>query len=150
MKLTLRSDYSFSMSLVGYQFPSYRDVPYDSIWLNVRIDVAHPDGDWTAVDAALLTGEAQELADWFHHLASGKRDKLNVSFLEPCVEFDIKTNEDSSEFLKVTLAHWFQPPWSKNLEDEFELTFPLATIDLAKTAEALERELARYPQRTAR
>lgn len=149
MKLVLRSDYSFTMSVVGYQFPSLATVPYDSNWLNVKISVRHPDGDWTAMDQALLTYEVQELADWFRNLATGARGKRNMEFLEPCLRFDVELNQDSSEDLKVTLAHWFQPPWSKDLDDEFQLIFPLATIDLVKTAEACERELARYPQRTA-
>jgi hypothetical protein len=148
MKLMLRSDYSFTMSVLGYQFPPLKTVPYDSNWLNIRINVRHPDGDWTAVDPALLTYEVQELADWFRDLAAGERGKRNIGFLEPCLNFNVELSEDSSEVLKVTLAHEFRPPWSKNLEDEFQLTFSLGTINLVKTAAALERELARYPQRT--
>lgn len=150
MKLTLRSDYSFTMSVAGYQFPSLTTIPYDSNWLNIRIDVRHPDGDWTAADPALLTYEVQELADWFRDLATGGRSKRNIDFLEPCLKFDVVWNEDSSEDLNVTLAHWFTPPWSKDLNDKVQLNFPLATINLVKAAVDVERELAEYPQRTAR
>ena len=149
MKLTLRTDYSFSLTLAGYQFPSLKDVPYDSNWLNVRIDVHHPDGDWTAVDPALLTYEVQRLAEWFRDLATGGGGERSMGFLEPCLQFDLVLGDDSSEVLKVTLAHEFRPPWSKGFDDEVELIFPLATIDLVKSAEDLERQLARYPQRTA-
>ena len=150
MKLTLRNDYSFTLTITGYQFPSLKDIEYDSNWLNIRIDVQHPDGDWTAHDPALLTYEVQEIANWFRDVAAGRRDKRSAEFLEPCLEFHFESNEDSSEVLKVKLAYEFRPPWSKSWDDEFELTFPVAKINLVKAAEALERELARYPQRTAR
>lgn len=148
MKLTLRNDYSLKLTLMGYQFPSLKDKEYDSNWLNIRIDVRHPDGDWTAVDPALLTYEVQEIADWFRHLAAGQRDELSIGFLEPCLEFNVEMNEDSSEVLKVKLAHEFSPPTSTDFDDEFEMSFPLAKLNLIKAAEDLERELARYPQRT--
>ena len=147
MKFTLRTDYSFALTLTGYQFPSLKDVPYDSNWLNVKIDVHHPDGDWTAVDPALLTYDVQRLADWFRNLTAG--GERSIDFLEPCLQFETARDQDSSEVLKVTLAYEFRPPWSKSFEDEIELIFPLATIDLIKAADDLERELARYPQRTA-
>ncbi|HEX7330302.1 MAG TPA: hypothetical protein VF290_02310 [Pyrinomonadaceae bacterium] len=150
MRLTLRNDYSFTLTITGYQFPSLKDKEYDSNWLNIRIDVQHPEGNWKAVDPALLTYEVQEIADWFRDLAAGRRDKRSAEFLEPGLALHVESNEDSSEVLKVKLAYGFRPPWSKSWEDEFELTFPLATINLVKAAEALERELARYPQRTSR
>ena len=150
MKLALRNDYSFTLTLIGYQFPELKDEPYDSDWLNVRIDVRHPDGSWSTTDPALLTYEVQELANWFRDLAAGKRTKRNLGFLEPCLEFDLRQSEGSVETLEVTLAHEFRPPWSTEFEDKFEMTFPLASIDLVEAAESLERELARYPQRTAR
>ncbi len=148
MKFTLGNDYSFTMSVVGYQFPSDKNVPYDSNWLNIRIDVRHPGGDWTTVDPALLTYEVQQLADWFRDLAAGKRGDPRIDFLEPCLKFAVELTEESSEELKVTLAHEFRPPWSKDFADEFQLTFPLATINLVNTAEAVEHELAQYPRRT--
>ena len=137
------------MSVVGYQFPPLTSVPYDSDWLNIRINVRHPIGDWTAADPALLTYDVRELADWFRELAAGGRRKRNIDFLEPCLEFGVEFGEDSSEQLKVKLAYEFRPPWSKDFEGEFQLSFPLTTINLVKTAEAVERELARYPQRSA-
>jgi hypothetical protein len=149
MKFTIRNDYSFTMSVVGYQFPPQKNDPDDSEWLNIRIDVQHPDGNWTAVDPAMETYEVQELADWFRVLAAGARDKRSIDFLEPCLEFGVELNEDSSEDLKVTLAYELRPPWLKDISDEFQISFPVATINLIKTAEALERELAQYPQRTA-
>ena len=149
MKFTLRNDYSFKLTLLGYQFPSLENVEYDSNWLNVRIDVQHPDGDWSALDPALLTYEVQELADWFRALAVGQRAEQSISFLEPCLEFHVAFSESFSELLKLKLTHGFSPPWSKGF-DEFELIFPLATLNLVQAAEDLESQLARYPQRAER
>ena len=149
MKLTLHNNYSFKLTLVGYQFPLLKDEEYDSNWLDIRIDVRHPDGDWSAVDPALLTYEVQKIADWFRALAAGGRDERSIDFLEPCLEFHVESN-DASEVLRVKLAYEFRPPWSTDFDDKFELTFPLAKLNLVKAAEDLESELARYPQRTAR
>lgn len=147
MKLTLRPDYSFSLTLEGYQFPSLKDVPYDSNWLNVRIDVHHPDGHYTRLDPALLTYEVQRLAKWFRELATG--GERSIDFLEPCLQFEVVRGEGSSESVKVTLAHEFRPPWSRMSSEELELIFPLAAVNPAEVAADLERELALYPQRTA-
>jgi hypothetical protein len=150
MRLSLGNNYAFNMQLVGYQFPELANVPYDSNWLNVRIDIQHPDGNWTAVDPALLTYEAQRLADWLRNLAAGRRDQGDICFLEPCLEFDVVASEGSSEALKVILAQEFRPPWFTSVDnEEFELTFPLVAIALLDAAEQLEADLARYPQRTA-
>jgi hypothetical protein len=124
MKLTLRNDYSFKLTLMGYQFPSLKDKEYDSNWLNIKIDVRHPEGDWTAVDPALLTYEVQDVAGWFRHLAIGQIDKRTMGFLEPCLEFQVESNKDSSEVLKVKLAYEFRPPWPTSIDDEFSWPFP--------------------------
>ena len=150
MKLTLGRKYSFEMEFLGYQFPALANTPYDSNWLNVRIDVRHPLGEWSAVDPALLTYEVKSLADWLRNLAAGRRDERCMDFMEPCLVFSCISSDDSTEALKIEFSHEFRPPWlNRNQEDEFEMVFPLAKIDLIEAAEALERNLARYPQRTS-
>ena len=50
------------LTLVGYQFPHLATVPWDSNWLNVRVRVQHPQGNWTAQDPCLLTYDVAGLA----------------------------------------------------------------------------------------
>ena len=82
MILDRSDDFYFEMMIVGYQFPELVDAEDDSNWLNVKIVVRHPQGAWSAVDPALLTYEASELANWLRAIGSGDRETLEMYFLD--------------------------------------------------------------------
>ena len=54
MKLQSKNGNSFSLEIVGYQFPEITDCDYDSNWLVIQIAVTNPDGTWTARDPSCL------------------------------------------------------------------------------------------------
>jgi hypothetical protein len=138
------------MFLIGYQFPELEDVAYDSNWLNVKIVVSQGRGKWSAVDPALLTYEVESLADWLKELSAGKYDKRDLWFTEPCISFHLLPCEGEPDRLAIEFSHEFRPPWAKDLDEEHQITFPLASIDLIKAAQQLEDQLHQYPQRTER
>jgi hypothetical protein len=139
---------SFTMSLVGYQFPELEDVEYDSNWLNVKIAVSHRDGKWSTVDPALLTYEVQGLIDWLRAVSARKYDERHLVFIEPCLSFHLSPAGGEPDKLVIGLSHEFRPPWaSGDLYEEYEIAFSLTSIDLICAAQSLENQLRRYPQR---
>jgi hypothetical protein len=86
--------------IVGYQFPEVAEAEYDSNWLMVKIVVRHPDGDWSAVDPALLTYEVRELADWLRVVGSGSRETREMAFLEPCLSFRDRSGDKRTDELE--------------------------------------------------
>lgn len=64
MKLTGIQDTTFSLSIIGYQFPEIQEHTYDANWLLVAIDVTSPHGSWQATDPSLETFELAALAAW--------------------------------------------------------------------------------------
>jgi hypothetical protein len=136
--------------IVGYQFPEVAEAEYDSNWLMVKIVVRHPDGDWSAVDPALLTYEVRELADWLRVVGSGSRETREMAFLEPCLSFRLRSGDKRTDELEIDLAHEFRPPWAKDIDQSAAMLFPLSEIDLSSAADALQHELEQYPQRAAR
>ena len=151
MELKANNDCSFTMSLVGYQFPELHNHQYDSNWLNVKIAVSHQGGSWSTIDPALLTYEVQGLIDWFRAASARKYDDRHLCFLEPCLSFRLAPAAGDPEKLIIELSHEFRPPWaSEDSDEEYEIEFSLTSIDLIAEAQSLENQLRRYPQRTAR
>src|SRR5262249_16252489 len=99
-----RDQFYFELLIVGYQFPELADAAYDSNWLNVNIGVKHPEGEWSAVDPALLTYEVNELADWLRAVGAGRREIREMSFLEPCLSFRVRSGDNGTDELAIELA----------------------------------------------
>ena len=148
MELKTGANNSFAMTLLGYQFPDLAHDPYDSNWLNVKIEVNQEQGNWSATDPTLLTYEIAELIDWLRAVSTGEYSERELEFLEPYISFYLGPAEGAPDKLVVELAHYFVPPWAN--DDPFEryqIAFPLASIDLLDAAQSLESQLSRYPQR---
>jgi hypothetical protein len=150
MRFERNDGVSFELLIVGYQFPDLAEAEYDSNWLNVKIVVRHPEGDWSALDPALLTYEVRELADWLCAVACGRRDPREMAFLEPCLSFMVRSGDEATDELEIELAYEFRPPWAKDVDQSAVMLFPLNETDLSLAVESLERQLARYPQRAER
>lgn len=153
MLCILGSDGSlFEMRVVGYQFPELQTEWHDSNWLRIWIHVVHPKGEWSSIDASLLTNEVEALAKWFDAIAKGHKVEAVQDFVEPHLSFRLLDHEGGQ-----TLAIYFEsasrPRWARSetvpAEDLF-IEFPLSELDLTHTAEQLRLELARYPQRAER
>jgi len=100
----------------------------------------------SALDPALLTYEVRELADWLRSVESGRREGRDISFLEPCLSFHLRTPDE----LEVELSHEFRPPWAKDLDQSAVLLFRLNEVNLSSAVESLDQQLAKYPQRAER
>ncbi len=145
-----RDQFCFELLIVGYQFPELAEAEYDSNWLNVKITARHPEGDWSAVDPALLTYEVSELADWLRAAGAGRLETRAMAFLEPCLSFKVRSGIERTDELELELAHEFRPPWAKDIDQSATMLFPLNEIDLTSAAYSLEHQLANYPQRAER
>ena len=149
MELKIDNKNSLTLTLLGYQFPHLVNVEYDSNWLNVKIDVRHEQGDWSATDPCVLTYEVAELIAWFREVSAGEYSQRQLEFLEPFLSFHLSPLEGVPDKLVIEMTHPFLPPWFTG--DQFEqhqVVFPLASIDLLAAAQSLEEQLRRYPQRT--
>ena len=143
-------DFCFELLIVGYEFPEIGQAEYDSNWLDVKIVVRHPQGDWSTNDAALLTYEVSELADWLRAIGTGRAETREMTFLEPCLSFQIRSADGKTDELEIELAHELGPPWAKDIDQSAVMLFPLNRIDLSSAADSLEHQLAKYPQRAER
>ena len=140
---------SLTLTLTGYQFPELANVPYDSNWLNVKLELVHEGEVWSAIDPALFTYEVNSLIGWLRGVSAGKYDERHLWFTEPCISFHLSPAEGEPENLVVELRHEFRPSWAnQDLDVEFKVKFSLASIDLTRAAQSLENQLCRYPQRT--
>jgi len=140
----------FTLSIEGYQYPHLETEPYDSNWLNVRIDVEHPDGAWTAIDPALLTYEGTALIEWLERAAQPGSQAGEIQFMEPCLIFRHVPEES---LLRVCLECGFRP---QRLSEsavpmwEFCLDFSVSPEVLRGCAKSLARALGPYPRRGRR
>ena len=144
---------SLELTLAGYQFPHLATAPWDSNWLNVRVRVQHPRGNWTAQDPCLLTYDVAGLADWLDAVAAGREEDAEHGFIEPNLFFRSGRDPDGNRFLRVYFELELRPTWAPfdgaPMEDLY-LDCPAEPSKLIEAARSLRHQLARYPQRTER
>jgi len=87
MELNSASGMAFKLKIMGYAYPSIRGGGSDSNWLMIRIDVAHPKGNWISTDPSLLTSEVAYLAKWLYDIYNGEPVNPVEAFIEPNIEF---------------------------------------------------------------
>jgi hypothetical protein len=147
------ADGSFELTILGYQFPQLATEEYDSNWLNIRVQVQHQRGRWSAQDACLLTYEAAALADWFEAIAVGREVEVERSFIEPNLLFQLRAERAGTRILRVYFELELRPKWAPYdgaPEEDLFLDLPAQPTQLTAAAESLRTQLARYPQRTER
>lgn len=141
----------FEMKFVGYQFPGDNFDVYDNNWLLVSISVDHPSGSWKTTDACLLTWEAAGLAEWFRDIADGQEVESEESFMEPNLRFEI--DNDNNRKLRVYFELECRPDWAPSDGagmDDLWVEFEINSRDISAAADAIEKDLIRYPQRPAK
>lgn len=149
MEFKIDDNNSFTLTIMGYQFPHLVNVQYDSNWLNVKVDVRQEQGNWSATDPCVLTYEVGELINWFRAVSAGNYNERQLEFLEPFLKFDLSPLAGPPDKLIIELTHPFLPPFFTG--DPFagyQVVFSLTTIDLLGAAQSLENQLRQYPQRT--
>jgi hypothetical protein len=142
-----------TLSLAGYQFPDLASADYDSNWLRVTVEVAHPRGKWRASEPCLLTYEAARLATWLEAITPESPVGSEESFIEPCLAFSIVDVNGGGRALRVYFELECRPPWASSRaagEQDLWVQFPLSELDPKAAARELREQLTRYPQRAAR
>ena len=149
MRLRGAEDTEFEMKVTGYQFSHLKQEPYDSDWLNIHVDVAHPRGDWSKTDACLLTFELSQLIDWLRSIADECPEHAQIDFMEPELWFEWFGGDRNA--LRIYLHYSLRPSWSpyhgKNEEEELFVEFEVMPKDLRSFADYLSKELQRFPVR---
>ncbi len=145
----------FSLDLLGYEYPDAEGEPYDANWLQVRVDVAGPQGAWSITDPCLLTYEVARLADWLDLAGSGQAATPAISFLEPALLFRLIERERSEKVLRIHFGNLAHPNWAAEAlppgkNPDLWVDFPLAEIDLPSAAQSLRAQLKKFPRRYER
>ena len=130
------------LSVEGYQFPAIKNEPWDADWLNIKIQVKHPKGNWKTTDPCLTTFELKWLIEWFEKIFEGKEVEKHLYFTEPCLEFEVLKDK-----LRVFLSHEFAPPWIKDYKEEFFIDFTVTQPELKRAVQKLQKELEKFPIR---
>lgn len=149
MEFGTRGGTHLSLTIVGYQFPAMATEPYDSNWLNVRLSASGPLGSWHAVDPALLTYEAQDLAGGLTSLGDGSPASREWGAMEPNIGFGWEPAGQRG-VLRIRFAAEFLPPSFRRENPDPEeafLDFSVTPADLLAAAESLRADLVRFPQR---
>ncbi|MEM9081434.1 MAG: hypothetical protein AAGC74_12160 [Verrucomicrobiota bacterium] len=150
MKLVKDSTRSFALHVAGYQFPELENEDYDSNWLNIRIDVLHPEGSWTATDPSLLTYELRELGTWLASITKNPAESSEIDFIEPNLKFQYRAESDP-QILRILFELESRPGWAPSdgagMEDLW-VDIPFAREDFESAAAAIAEECRRFPQRT--
>lgn len=149
MEFGTRGSVHLALTIVGYQFPAMATEPYDSNWLNVRLSASGPLGSWHAVDPALLTYEALDLAAWLTSLGEGSAPSREWGAMEPNIGFEWEPG-GARGILRVRFAAEFLPPsFPREMPDPEGafLDFTMSAADLLAAAESLRADLVRFPQR---
>jgi hypothetical protein len=140
--LTSKDGTSVSLTIIGYQAPNATD-PYDTEWLNIKLDVTVKDGlSWTAIDPALETGNVDFICDWLRRIANGLKHDQKIWFTEPCLEISRKGKGKKIKKLDFKFGYEFAP--GRKTQIVFIETTPK---EIEFFAEELRKELEKYPSR---
>ncbi len=138
MKLTNRAGSSFSLNIVGYQYPERQDDYWDSNWLVVQIDLQLCEKSWFVIDPGLTTFEVQLLIDWLNQLALNASGEKSLTFTEPYLQFDFITDQNKNHILRV---NYRLPPKAGNnswQDENICIDFPSGQIRLTDAAKELQ------------
>ena len=151
MRLLAARDCALQLELIGYQFPALETEPYDSNWLNIRIQATHPGGKWTATDPSLQTSEVARLADWLDGIAKGEISApSDLSFTEPNLRFELIAQPTPT--VRVYFELESRPTWaSADIAgmDDLWIDFPVDSRQLSDAAANLRDQLRRFPRRAS-
>jgi hypothetical protein len=140
---------AFELRLVRYQFPA-ADGWWDANWLVIEISAQSEGRSWQAEDAALLTVDVAELADWLSRVATGRDVPQEIGFMEPCLAFILDGPVGQARDLFIDVAHELSPPWFEG-EDRFgavaRLRFAIDPIALLDASASLRQQLEAFPLR---
>lgn len=150
LRLTGSDGSLFEMRVVGYQFLELHNEWHDANWLRIWIHVIHPKGEWSSIDASLLTKEVEDLANWFDAIANGHKVKAVQDFTEPHLYFRLINIEVKQPLLRIYFESASRPRWAWSeivpAKDLF-IEFPLSELNLVQAAEELRQEYKQYPER---
>jgi hypothetical protein len=135
------------LNVAGYQFPHLEHQEYDSDWLRIAINVNHPRGTWTSIDACLLTWEVARLADWFVAIATGDTVDHAQDFIEPNLRFQLL---DDRSHMRVYFELECRPRWAPSDGagmNDLWVDLNVDSQDLTEAASALRGDLERFPVR---
>src|SRR5512145_2156663 len=114
MRLKNAKGEELEIAVAGYEFSKLDfEIPPDEDtlnWLNITLKAKHSQRVWTATASCLQTWELADLIRWFEQVGAGKSaDKDLVSFIEPCLNFQVVSENPS--IVRISLSAEFRPPW---------------------------------------
>jgi hypothetical protein len=141
----------FELRVAGYQFPELERSNWDSNWLNVEIWAAPVDErPWRSTDPSLLTWEVERLSNWLEALALGVAVEDGEDFIEPNLRFEVVERGEDTFTVRVYFELESRPPWffahAAGMDDLW-LDLRVDSEDLRAAAEALRRDLIKFPPR---
>jgi hypothetical protein len=149
MRLKNAQGEELEITVAGYEFSKLDfEIPPDEDtlnWLNIILKAKHSQGTWTATSACLQTWELADLIQWFEQIAGNSADKGSVSFIEPCLNFQIIAK--SPPIVQISMSAEFRPPWIKGFWDSVSMDFSLDSDTATVIVNSLRAQLAQYPER---
>lgn len=149
MKLENGNGASFSLDIVGYQYPDILDQYWDSNWLFVQIQIQLSEQSFSVKDPCLTTFEVPLIIDWLQRFAMNGAVEKGLVFTEPTVQFKCNIVRNGKQSLRVI----FRPPpqgSTSQLKDNISLDFPFEQVLFSEIIENLQSQLDRFPQRVFR
>jgi hypothetical protein len=150
MKLKNLDGSSFSLDIVGYQFPDHQDDYWDANWLMMQIQIQLSEHFWSVKDPCLTTFEVQKLIEWFHQLSIHATDNTSLGFTEHYIQFELIIDHNENQSLRL---NYIRPPKEGIIyseKDTISIDFPSSQIPFAEIIEDLQNQLAKFPQRVFR
>lgn len=149
MKL-IDNNTEFELEIKGYEFP-FETNKDDANWLNIYVSVTTAKVKWQIIDPCLITSEVVQLIKWLKLVVEGTPEWLHISFLEPCLEFEVLEFNKDSIRLRINLSNDLRPPeeFSRIVEDDkfYSIELDLLKSDIANSIRELEKEFAPFPVR---
>ena len=150
MRLVDDSGDFVELQIADYQFRRIEDEPWDSNWLQIRLNATVDGKAWTSVDPSLLTMDVETLANWLDSVADGRRVDPELDFMEPNLSFQVDGDEPRGIRMRVWFELESRPPWKKNDvagARDFAAQLLVDSEQLRRAALDLRTQLSEFPTR---
>lgn len=136
---------SVVFDLLEYQFSQKCYEPEQ--WIIVRVIVNGNRENWSANDPSLEIGDIPSIIKWFRTLAKNEPVKYEgtLSFIEPCLEFQLLNKHDSSvKRIVIKIGGELYPKWNWEEYNYAEIVFEADNQQLLQYADDLLQDYEEF------
>jgi hypothetical protein len=145
MKILSPEGSSFTLSIMGYQFPDLVSGNPSTNWLFAKIIINIPPQSFTIIDPCLETEDIDKMIEWFQQLREGDYHVVWCTFTEPIIVFEVFESSEHVMNLRIEIRKEYH--FAKRPYDTLVIEVPLINLQFGEILASLDQWRQKYPSK---